>query len=149
MTQNCWFAVKASICNLETHAQLHDCTRLRTSDHEDFGPKNKRMYSKHGSRTSLHTNPTVSSIDPSHRHSHTDRCDPAETTGCIISPMLWNKDHVVCCHLMAEMLPKRLLLWNMATLWFQHPSVRVLEWKHFVLCIVMLPYPPLPFSLSR
>lgn len=56
--------------------------------------------------------------------------------------MLWNKDHVVCCHLMAEMLLKLLLLWSIATLWFQHPSVRVLEWRCFVLSIVMPPCPP-------
>lgn len=50
---NCWFAVKPDICNLKTHARLHDCTCLQTSHHEDVLLK-KQCY-VHTAPGRLHT----------------------------------------------------------------------------------------------
>lgn len=40
---NCWFTVKADICNL----RLHDCTRQKTSDHKDFLPPENKQANTH------------------------------------------------------------------------------------------------------
>lgn len=135
---NCWFAVKPDICNLKTHARLHDCTRLQPSDHEDFLPKTSVR--THSSRTSSHIGLTVSSVYLSHCHSH-KIC----ITRCL-SPLRWYRKSCLhkrlhyLTHALLSMterttmlyvaiwrqtflLMKILLLWNAATLW---SDVRVL-----------------------
>lgn len=43
MTQIAGLLPKAGICNLKTHARLHDCTRLPTSDRGDSARRAKRV----------------------------------------------------------------------------------------------------------
>lgn len=133
---NYWFAVKPDICNLKTHARLHDCTRLQTSNHEDSQPKTGVR--THSSRRSSHINPTVS---PVYLHIiiitkyascfASVLCDDTghltHTRGCIIWLMLslvTERKTVLCVTIWWSFLLMQLLqLWNTTTLWF---SVRVL-----------------------
>lgn len=48
MTQIVGLLPKAGICNLKTHARLHDCTRLPTSDRGDSTGGDERMLLRPG-----------------------------------------------------------------------------------------------------
>lgn len=143
---NCWFAVKLGICILKTHARLHDCTRLQTSDHEDFLLK-KTSVCTHSSGTPSHINPTVNSV---YLHKNMHHVLPQTsvviqpTQGCIIwlmPSLVWLRVQV-CWELQCEVSER----WNAATLW---SSVRVFaptggsrSGQCFVVSFVMPPCPP-------